>query len=954
MIKIPAIPGRRSRHGFVMPGLAIFLIGLFTFVALAVDIGMIAVARTQCQNAADVAALAGCRNLNNKPGSIDNNRTSALATAASAVTNNKLLNVSFTTTDVTSRTAGIYEYKPTPKIFLPSFPAAPPAGQSWTAMKVEVKVNQPTFFAKVLGMPTMPTGATATAVYRPRDVAFALDMTGSMAFASTTNSSASTGYVGSMDSNTLVPSFGHYINEQAQLIASADRSDSDGQAFSRVNATITTPNGPPIIRNFYFDPSNIASPATSVGTVTLITDTSDPTNPRQRPESNAFHRSNVTESSAGTPSTFTGPTYNFSGYNPNANSATEGTTPAPDWYGSQIDNGLQLYPGDRFRRRDGRIYKTSTSWSSTTTRAAGTAAELLGYGVTTNAGITFIQFDGSTTYTASTAANTDRFRDPVWEARGYDLDIAAYRAWRVSSNGNRPGASGAAYSTLLPVADQFKGFSMGPGYWGKTFYIWPPDPRPANDWRKKFFTTWTNAAPSATNINNSLLRTTADSHLLNTGTSPNYSAILSWIKSGPQTLPSNLRAGRVVYYTSIPNDTNTGSGTPAERLDKAFWREYIDWVLANGYTSSSYLYGPGDSWASATTRIFTGTMTTWTGPTSTWTSAFPHMAYSDSPNRPRLHMWFGPLSMLDFISRAGGSGDNWRPGTCYEAQCWQLKAAMNSVIDDVRNNHPNDTVGMAMFSYPNHSEIRTPMSQNYTAHKNALFYPKSLLTAINGGNTTAEFRPYNTNFGGYVNNEIPNSDGSTDPNTGLALAFNLLSPSATLNTTTYGTVKGRRGASKLVIFETDGVPNAYRTLTLNRAGYDTYYTIGATAGSPGNGNTTVMNEAYAVVQQMVKTMSTGNANGVDSGLSLPSAPCKVYSIGFGDLFDPVLAPSATFRPTALQFLANIQVYGGTSATGATTIPTTQIITGQYQTRIDTLKTCMERIFSSGVTVSLIE
>src|SRR5262249_7016834 len=55
----------------------------------------------------------------------------------------------------------------------------------------------------------------------------------------------------------------------------------------------------------------------------------------------------------------------------------------------------------------------------------------------------------------------------------------------------------------------FKGYSMGPGYYGKTFYMWPPDPRfdplavtnapdtknPAQDtsgrwmadWRKRFF-----------------------------------------------------------------------------------------------------------------------------------------------------------------------------------------------------------------------------------------------------------------------------------------------------------------------------------------------------------------------------------------------------------------------------------------------------------------------------------
>ena len=36
------------------------------------------------------------------------------------------------------------------------------------------------------------------------------------------------------------------------------------------------------------------------------------------------------------------------------------------------------------------------------------------------------------------------------------------------------------------MASAFNGYTQGPGYWGKTFFIWPPDP--TNDWRKKYFT----------------------------------------------------------------------------------------------------------------------------------------------------------------------------------------------------------------------------------------------------------------------------------------------------------------------------------------------------------------------------------------------------------------------------------------------------------------------------------
>src|SRR5262249_25436859 len=42
-------------------------------------------------------------------------------------------------------------------------------------------------------------------------------------------------------------------------------------------------------------------------------------------------------------------------------------------------------------------------------------------------------------------------------------------------------------TTAFSGYPNFKGYTQGPGYWGMTFFIWPPDPNPANDWRKKFF-----------------------------------------------------------------------------------------------------------------------------------------------------------------------------------------------------------------------------------------------------------------------------------------------------------------------------------------------------------------------------------------------------------------------------------------------------------------------------------
>ena len=87
---------RARRRGSMLPLVAVCAIGLFSFVALAIDLGMLAVSRTQCQNAADAAALAGARTLNNKPGVVNNDLQKAVATAKATATANEHLATNFT------------------------------------------------------------------------------------------------------------------------------------------------------------------------------------------------------------------------------------------------------------------------------------------------------------------------------------------------------------------------------------------------------------------------------------------------------------------------------------------------------------------------------------------------------------------------------------------------------------------------------------------------------------------------------------------------------------------------------------------------------------------------------------------------------------------------------------------------------------------------------------------
>src|SRR2546423_4218546 len=76
------------RDGAVLPLVTVCLVALMAFVALAIDVGMMAVARTKAQSAADIAALAGARTLNGQTG---NNVTAAIAEAREAAESNPIL-----------------------------------------------------------------------------------------------------------------------------------------------------------------------------------------------------------------------------------------------------------------------------------------------------------------------------------------------------------------------------------------------------------------------------------------------------------------------------------------------------------------------------------------------------------------------------------------------------------------------------------------------------------------------------------------------------------------------------------------------------------------------------------------------------------------------------------------------------------------------------------------------
>jgi hypothetical protein len=1023
--------------------LACCLIALFTFVALAVDVGMLAVSRTQCQQAADLAALIGARTINNKPGVVDSNRANALADARVAIIGgttstgktvppNYNLSSALIDPQVTSIRAGQYSYDTTNQVFAVTYPSSIATGQSWTAVEVVITTSQPTYFMRVFGVSSMPSGARSVAVHRPRDMALVLDMTGSMGYSSLTNI-----YTGLNDPNAVWPAFSHYQRYSGYATNALGASESDPSVGNRpnpfqqmgtrvaapyvyapANLSIETQNGKPIIKDFYFayTAANMADPSVAVTAPTI---NADGTNNLK----NAFQRWNPPETGAD-PSNNIGPTRDYTGYdstNNGSESSPKGPTPAPDNFKDQTDTPIP-FVGDKFPRKYG---STATgTWDPTNaTGAAINAAEYLGWVAKYSSGsslsTTLLPTTGGPNWTTGTGRTLvpnqtspagANFRDALWERYGYDMDVNDYitnrtATWDPRFDWDKKANSGAGGWTHVRAANptntyrpsvtdgKFKGYTMGPQYWGKTFFMWPADPRWGNpdgwqsanvnsastlaaplgsgvlpaspsttnpvkdtngnyicDWRRRFFldrngNTYNpqndadTVTPGTQSINEEMFTNGTGATLRSpTGNwQTNYPAILAWIKSPPQVLPPNLRAGRVLYYSSIPNDvTVTGSDSADVQADKVFWKTYIDYVLSTGSLAGTEPMGWPEGVAPSIDQ--TGLVNFDIDSSGALAAdPKPYMNYVDNPSRPRMHFWFGPMTMLTFLSDF-----NMWAGTTHQAQSWQLKAGVNSALDDIRNNHPNDYVGLAYFSNSDYHSIIVATGQDWFTLKNALFFPRSILPTLTSSTSTVEWRPYDaTNGLQSTRGNIPNAQGSTDPVSGLTMAFNILSPSQYVNTDP--TRRGRRGATKIVIFETDGIPNSTQPYNFQKYGYDSYYTFGGSTP-----NTDPKGAAYDTVDQIRKPAATVQTAGTDSGLSLPNAPSRVYSIGFGDIF------STTAGPTAEAFLLTVQQHGGTSPPTATNMPPTQIITGPYQTRIDNLRIALQTICQSGVQVTLIE
>ncbi len=162
-------PGGRGRHGVTVLLFVFALTVVLGLVALAVDVGYMCLARSQAQNAADAAAIAAAAKLasGTQESTQEAQRFAGYNWVAGKFVAPGSVGVEYGTWDPATRT----------------FAASPIPGN---AVRVTVQRDAshdspvPLFFGPVLGRGWFTISASAVAMTNPRDIAFVIDLSGSM------------------------------------------------------------------------------------------------------------------------------------------------------------------------------------------------------------------------------------------------------------------------------------------------------------------------------------------------------------------------------------------------------------------------------------------------------------------------------------------------------------------------------------------------------------------------------------------------------------------------------------------------------------------------------------------------------------------------------------------------------------------------------------------------------
>ncbi len=315
-----------------------------------------------------------------------------------------------------------------------------------------------------------------------------------------------------------------------------------------------------------------------------------------------------------------------------------------------------------------------------------------------------------------------------------------------------------------------------------------------------------------------------------------------------------------------------------------------------------------------------------------------------------------------------------QPGDSYEAPIYVAKEAYQATINTVQTNHPNDWVTVVPYSWPRSSSsdpngrfncVSCPLGTNYNYATSALVAPFSTINADGSPNMT-EVTPYDPDPAtGMIPSanfmDTPRADGDTCFAMALMLSYNQFAVTPTSDSTlrsfatsspiTFPTGMaggmGRKGAQKVIIFETDGLPNCLATASLVNAGSYNYYKVRYDMNRPSASeypsvtaanlnDPSVLNQIYSLIQQLASTYSTTRN------------PFRLYALGYGPVFQ---GPNAS---GALSTLQSMQYYAGTQSSASTPLAANQIVTGTDAQMSANMVNAFTSILESGVQIALIK
>jgi Flp pilus assembly protein TadG len=1009
MVFEQAVVGRPARRGTILPLLALTIVGLVAFLALSIDVGMLVVAKAQAQQAVDLAALTAARTLNGNAG--DNyNEAAATTNAQNILTYNVILGQSIQPSQL-QLTYGSYDYNQNTQTFNANFPPTTGAPCTAVAATLTATNSPSAFSTIFGYQFLPGITVVAQAVHRPRDIALVMDLSGSMRMGTCLGFDFYTASRTTNNPDPLVPTFGHYSSANAGLVGpTSNRTSSvDNYTISPSNTTVPNSSYTLTYINAFYQSGPYASTlirafdsyTSTDGGVTWAAPTSG--QPQLPPATYAnvpggdaplFVQSSTTSYATDVKdvlgTTTTSILWELDGYSAYAagqpdTSATGGVpqvwtqvdytatpfngyTQGPGYYGKTFflwppdPRNTNAVSGSTLTKYLGQLGLNATDQTTLSSIWSTWQSQGVGPGST---GLTNLQkwLTGTATGGASSLPTFSGYYTPS----STTAVVPGVTTWNGTTlaGSNRPRTYYAVcrlFNKAYPAGSSWSGTTLSTG----TSF--------SADWRLRFF---------GTNNNTLLFNSSGSLNAPGSSTySINYNAILNWLTQANNPFPQQLRGGRIKYYGSIPTAL-TGSWPSYGSTDQRFWGEVIDHMLGFRQTSAGSYVDISGLGSSFTIAGYGSDFTWGTTSVNSPPSAPQYMNYLDNPARGRLRFWFSPILMVDYLhnyNMEGIAGFFYKQsGDTYEAPVYTAKQAYEAAVNTMESNHPNDWFAVVPYSSPRSSSsgsgvggsfgrfncVHAPLGPNYNYARAGLLFPFSTINADGSPNGT-EITPYDPDPAtGQVPSanlvDTPRADGDTCFAMALMLCYNQFAVTPASDTTLRTFVSGspiafptgmaggmgRKGAQKVIIFETDGLANCTATAALTSNGSYSYYAIRYDMNNPGGSeypssagyainNSTVLNQVYSLVQQLATTYSSGRN------------PFRLYAIGFGPVFQ---GPDAS---AALSTLQTMQYYAGTQSSPSTPLAPNQIITGTGQQMSANLVATFTSILESGVQIALVK